>query len=101
MLSEEIQIKGRTARQAESGSYSMVLLDTDLEKFEINDWKTQTDLYGYLNEKRNKYLKKYEAATSNVKDIKEKHNESFKLLKALENKDTDSIRKLLMQLNGI
>ncbi|CAF3988523.1 unnamed protein product, partial [Rotaria sordida] len=31
--SEEIQIKGRTARQGDKGSYSMLLLDNDLEKF--------------------------------------------------------------------
>ncbi|CAF4874529.1 unnamed protein product, partial [Rotaria sp. Silwood1] len=34
-LSEEVQIKGRTARQGDIGSYSMVLLDRDLEKFNI------------------------------------------------------------------
>ncbi|RYE30573.1 MAG: hypothetical protein EOP48_31895, partial [Sphingobacteriales bacterium] len=32
-LSEEVQIKGRTARQGDSGSYSMVLLESSLEKF--------------------------------------------------------------------
>lgn len=34
-LSEEIQIKGRTARQGDHGSYSMVLRDSDLEKYLI------------------------------------------------------------------
>ncbi|CAF3356787.1 unnamed protein product [Rotaria sp. Silwood2] len=32
---EEKQIKGRTARQSDQGSYSMILLDRDLEKFHI------------------------------------------------------------------
>ncbi|CAF4705970.1 unnamed protein product [Rotaria sp. Silwood1] len=32
-LSEEVQIKGRTARQGDHRSYSMILLDRDLEKF--------------------------------------------------------------------
>ncbi|CAF4529650.1 unnamed protein product [Rotaria sp. Silwood2] len=32
-FSEEKQIKGRTARQSDQGSYSMILLDRDLEKF--------------------------------------------------------------------
>ncbi|CAF4774457.1 unnamed protein product, partial [Rotaria sp. Silwood2] len=33
--SEEIQIKGRTARQGDTRFYGMVLLDSDLEKFLI------------------------------------------------------------------
>jgi len=35
--SEEIQIKGRTARQGKSGSFSFVLLDSDLEAFDIKE----------------------------------------------------------------
>ncbi|CAF2963427.1 unnamed protein product [Rotaria sp. Silwood2] len=34
-FSEEKQIKGRTARQDDQGSYSMILFDRDLEKFHI------------------------------------------------------------------
>jgi hypothetical protein len=35
-ISEEThQIQGRTRRQGRAGSYSIVLLDTDLEKFDI------------------------------------------------------------------
>ena len=33
--SEEIQIQGRTARQGKKGSYQMVLLETDLEAFGV------------------------------------------------------------------
>jgi hypothetical protein len=36
-LSEEIQIRGRTARQKNKGSFQMILLAKDLEKFEISD----------------------------------------------------------------
>ena len=36
-LSEETQIKGRTARQGDEGSYSMVLDGFDLEKFDIKE----------------------------------------------------------------
>ena len=35
-LSEEVQIKGRTARQGDPGSYAMILLDQSLEKFLIS-----------------------------------------------------------------
>ncbi len=34
-LSEEVQIKGRSARQGDPGSYAMILLDHSLEKFLI------------------------------------------------------------------
>ena len=34
-LSEEMQIRGRTARQKNKGSFQMILLSTDLEKFGI------------------------------------------------------------------
>jgi hypothetical protein len=36
-LSEEIQIRGRTARQKNKGSFQMILLAKDLEKFEISN----------------------------------------------------------------
>jgi hypothetical protein len=36
-LSEEIQIRGRTARQKNKGSFQMILLAQDLDKFEITE----------------------------------------------------------------
>ncbi|RNA15556.1 helicase carboxy-terminal domain [Brachionus plicatilis] len=45
--SEEIQIKGRTARQGESGSFSMVLNQEDLEKFFGTSYKA--DLESLIN----------------------------------------------------
>jgi preprotein translocase subunit SecA len=35
--SEEVQIKGRTARQGNNGTFNLVLLDEDLKEFDIND----------------------------------------------------------------
>lgn len=34
-ISEEVQIKGRTARQGHKGTYKMIVLDTTLEKYQI------------------------------------------------------------------
>jgi uncharacterized protein (DUF1330 family) len=78
-VSEEVQIKGRTARQGDYGSYSMILLDRDLEKFQIekehieyvkkgkallvrladalNLTKTYDTVYELLNDKRNNLFK--------------------------------------------
>ena len=49
--SEEKQIMGRTAKQGADGSYSVVLIDSELEKYEIksDDIKEQSEngvLYG-------------------------------------------------------
>lgn len=53
-LSEEIQIQGRTARQGKKGTYSMVLLDKDLEdRFgaTVDNW-SRKEYYKMLNEAR-------------------------------------------------
>ena len=57
--SEEVQCMGRTARQDNQGSYSMVLLRDTLEKFdisedEINRMINKSKYYDTLDEKRNK-----------------------------------------------
>merc|ERR1712166_544047 len=60
-LSEEIQIKGRTARQAQKGSYQMVMYLEDLKRDLSIEWATieshvnqgGDSLYNFLNEKRN------------------------------------------------
>ena len=54
--SEEVQIKGRCARQGDDGSYSMVLLKSDLEAFLIKKIP-ENDQYAYLNKMRNKQIK--------------------------------------------
>jgi len=53
-ISEETQIKGRTARQGDPGSYSMVLLDKSLEKYmitlkEIDDVRNGREISVQLN----------------------------------------------------
>lgn len=56
-LSEEVQIIGRTARQGDPGSFSMVLLDSELEYFLIpkdDFYDPQTGEKGKFFEKENK-----------------------------------------------
>ena len=45
-LSEEMQIRGRTARQGGRGSYSMVLRESSLKKFLITKKEIEGFLYG-------------------------------------------------------
>jgi len=57
---EEIQIQGRTARQGAEGTYSMVLLETDLQSLipnisaESARHRTKADLYCLLDKERQK-----------------------------------------------
>ena len=73
-MSEEIQIKGRTARHGEMGSYSMILSLRDLEKYLIRPEdlaKHNDDMYNFLNEKRNTYFNlQYAENTKYVENIK-------------------------------
>ena len=58
-ISEETQIMGRTARQGKDGSYSMILLNSDLEKYlgvkyleQIEDMRNNKKTYEVLDQKR-------------------------------------------------
>jgi hypothetical protein len=57
--SEELQIQGRTARQGNVGSYELILLSTDLEKFNISKQKLSSTAfnqrYELLNNARIRY----------------------------------------------
>ncbi|CAF4322129.1 unnamed protein product [Rotaria sp. Silwood2] len=111
-VSEEVQIKGRTARQGDQGSYSMVLLYSDLEKFFIaekdidsvnrgtqnsNMYKTVYDL---LNRKRIDLFKtQYETNMEYVKQAKDRHKIARKFLSALHSGDIDSVKGFLIEEN--
>ena len=81
-LSEEIQIKGRTARQGKDGSYSMILLENELEKYlgieylkEIGEMRKTKNTYNVLNEKRNELFdKKYASIDTGIKESKAEHD---------------------------
>jgi len=81
-ISEETQIKGRTARQGNKGSFSMVLIDTELEKYgislaEINEMKSTGKLYSRINQKRCQFFEaSYPENMRYVDEIKEDHNKS-------------------------
>uniref|UniRef100_A0A6B2KWF2 Uncharacterized protein n=1 Tax=Arcella intermedia TaxID=1963864 RepID=A0A6B2KWF2_9EUKA len=62
-VSEETQIKGRTARQGDKGSYGMVLKESSLEKYlgtsylkDILEMRRTGKYYTELNVKRNEYF---------------------------------------------
>jgi hypothetical protein len=121
-VSEEVQIKGRTARQGNQGSYSMVLLDCDLEKFHIEKehieyvrkgrgilirladmitYRKEYDtVYDLLNDKRIDLFKtQYEANMKYVEQAKERHKIGQKFLQSLNSGDTNSVKKFLVEEN--
>ena len=106
-LSEETQIKGRTARQGQSGSYMMILLDEDLEKIlgpsyrdDIEKMRNENNFYDILNAKR---LKQYENKSNDlfgfVKKLKGVHKESEQLLKDLDENNAENVKLFLKNNN--
>ncbi|CAF1341009.1 unnamed protein product [Rotaria sp. Silwood1] len=121
-ISEEVQIKGRTARQGDHGSYSMVLLDRDLEKFHIEKvdiedvkkgkgiltrisdalriTKNYDTIYDLLNERRIDLFKtQYDMNTKYVEHAREKHKIAKKFLSNLISGKIDSVKTFLIEEN--
>jgi len=114
-LSEEIQIKGRTARQGGVGSFSMVLLDTSLEKVLVTKENLEearkgagglmslfksNSLYDFLNKKRINFFKdQYNENTKFLAQVKKHHEEAIKFLDSLHAGCNDEVQKFLMSQN--
>ena len=107
--SEEKQIMGRTARQGGNGSYSMVLMKPELEKFDIklddddvNDNKElePDKLYQTLDDKRNAVFNKHYANnTQFVTSAKQSHENAMGLLRSIHSGDSLLAKQILLELN--
>lgn len=88
-LSCETQIQGRAARQGEDGSFSMVILSTDLEKYGIEGDQIQTlidgaQMYNEIdNKRRHQFAANYATRTQFVEDVAKLHAKSQKFLEGL------------------
>ena len=108
-ISEEVQIKGRTARHGDPGSFSMVLnVDVVCKDFDIiyhDDKKAMEsakDVYGYLAEKREEKMKNANAVSLvNLEKAKEQHNQAYQLQHVLKENNREKILKVLLQMNNI
>ena len=102
-VSEEIQIKGRTARQGEKGSYTMILSEKLLEKYLINSddiSKNSQKIYDFLNEKRNTFFKtQYSESTKYIENIKEKNKEATCFTASLIKGDINAVKGFLFREN--
>jgi len=105
ILSEEMQIMGRTARQGNKGSFSMILLDGELEKYGIGDAEIKTmnstnTRYTMLNQKRNEYFEKiYPESMRHVGDILKSHNAATAFVSNLVKGNTAAAKTFLMAQN--
>ena len=100
-LSEEIQIKGRTARQGEEGSYSLIVKRSSLVKFNISDLdleENSSDLYSFLNIKRNKYFEnEYAKNTKNITSLRNIHYRSFEMIYNILNNNPSENKDVILE----
>ena len=106
-LSEEIQIMGRTARQGKDGSYNLVLLEDDLEKYlgtgyheEIEQMRSKNNTYEMLNLKRNEFFEqKYVNINESVAESKKEHKFGQQFVQAIKNNELTYIKAFLGERN--
>ncbi|CAG9315978.1 unnamed protein product [Blepharisma stoltei] len=104
-ISEEIQIKGRSARQGQKGSYSIILLDSELEKFsvqkeDIKNMKDRSSIYNDLNKKRNEFNQiKSENQSTYIEEYEVQHYESINFLGFIKDNDLENAKLFLQTLN--
>jgi hypothetical protein len=83
--SEEIQYKGRTARQGEPGTYQLIVSIKSLENFVIEPHQIQnmqqSERYAFIERKRREYFEiQYNESIKFVDSIKDKHSISIQFL---------------------
>ena len=110
-LQEEVQIKGRGARQGEKGSFSMVLLGQSLEDLagnkatpdDIKTWVTNSELYLRMSEIRSdKTAADMDERLNKAEAAKKKHGEAATALNAFASRgDSKQLSALLRQYNFV
>lgn len=106
-LSEETQIMGRTARQGESGSFSMVLILEDLERYglsevDVNRMRDQGKLYSTINESRSRFfMQQYEEDLRYVDEIKADHERAMQFTRDLAKRKKADIGQFLLARNEV
>ena len=99
-LAEETQIRGRTARQGNKGSYSLVLKGSEIkDKCGLNFDPRLT--YPQINEARNAaFIRRYTETTSYVKDIDQDHQQSEQFKEALYSNNLPAIKEFILSRNA-
>lgn len=105
-VSEEIQIRGRTARQSKKGSYKMILLLSDLEKLEMNpeeikkSYESNT-FYDQLNTKRlESVVSRMNALVAKADKAYETHNRSKNFLRRIRHENPASDEEIIRDISS-
>ncbi|KAL4489791.1 hypothetical protein ABPG72_022431 [Tetrahymena utriculariae] len=107
--SEEVQIMGRSARQGQVGSYSLVLLDQKLQKIIGSDYqevleqmRKKDNFYEKLSEYRKlREDQEYDNRSRLIDLVKKDHDEGQKFISAMLNKEEIFIREFLANKNKV
>lgn len=103
--SEEKQLKGRTGRQDDPGSYKQILLMNDLsDRFSVSTdaEKKEKSWDVYLNEKRSTYAEMISnSITSSLKRNTERYHRTLQYINQMKNENYQEAIKLLEKINGI
>ncbi len=103
-LSEEVQIKGRTARQGNQGTFEIRIQSQQLEPFgiplsKIDDYR-KTDVYAELNKKREEISEKnFSDKLEALKEATKDHEKSRQFLVDLAEDNFVEIKKYILELN--
>ncbi len=104
-VSEETQIKGRTARQGNQGSFSMMLIESELEKIglppaAVTRLLNAGDYYDGINAARRRtFDAQYQELVRDVESIKRDHEESRDAITRLFAGDFPAVKQFLEQRN--
>ncbi len=105
-LSEEIQIRGRSARQGTLGSYSLVIHDKQLVAFKLSAEgvlaeKGKNNLYPTLLQARRDFNKTQQVSKQKKKVLLEDHQKALNLVKLLSSTTPDipAIQLLIYEFN--
>jgi hypothetical protein len=101
-LSEEIHIKGRTARQGDIGSYSMVLKEDELQRFSITptaveDMRENGQYYSALHEHRQAFFEELYPKTVHLAgEMCTDHMQSMKFVDHLLQNNNPAVLQFLV-----
>ena len=104
-VSEQTQIKGRTARQGNAGSYSLVLLDSELEAIQISadmirDFEAKGQRYSEIDRMRKSaFNSSYATAMTYVDTIEQNHKDSQEFLISLYRGDIAAVKEFINMRN--
>lgn len=105
-VSEETQIKGRSARQGDKGSFSMVLNKRALERFGLDEATMDASasrgkIKSTIDEYRDRwFMSAHSEGTRYVKDIRKDHKEAEAFAQAIARKKSSAAKKFLLKRNA-